>query len=614
MRLKKPALATFLFLFATHLLSAQPTGISPVASDSLKKVLAGTANDTTKVHAYYWLSRANTLSNTQASLDLANKGLDLAKKIGFPIGQIECLEALSFAYAITSAFDIGFKTAYEQMELSRKYAPNREAFGINMMGLLYQKLGDDKESLKWAKKAFYHPQIKQTDFFTQWSALFLLAQEYERVGRLDSAKHFAQETLAYSKKYFPMQEGYPKLILARINSKLKNFDEAVGYCKQIISNSEKDRLDFFVNEVQNELAQIYFVQAKLDSAQIYANKALEGAKQLKNYLVLMTSSGLLSQIFEKTNPIKAFDYLKISMAAKDTVTNIEKNKQVKILEIKEKQRIEELNLAEVYAKNELRFNTAIGLLLSTLIVSLILYRNNRSKQKANALLQTQKAEINSQNMTLERTLGLLTAKNAENELLLKEIHHRVKNNLEVVSSLLALQSAKMDDPEMQEAMLSSQNRVQSMGILHQKLYQSEHLASIEMKNYFEQLGENILDSYNETDRIKVDIDMKEIDLDIDTAVPLGLIVNELFTNSLKYAFPTGRKGIIKLSLENLKNGHYELKVSDNGVGKTLNATPKGTGFGTQLVDLLTRQIDGKLVQEVSNGTMVSIHFKRLMVA
>jgi two-component sensor histidine kinase len=105
----------------------------------------------------------------------------------------------------------------------------------------------------------------------------------------------------------------------------------------------------------------------------------------------------------------------------------------------------------------------------------------------------------------------------------------VKNNLEVVSSLLALQSAKMDDPNMQEVMLASQNRVQSMGILHQKLYQNEHLAFIEMRSYFENLSINILDSYNESERIQVNIDMNALELDVDTAVPLGLIVNELIT-------------------------------------------------------------------------------------
>ncbi|MEO7766063.1 MAG: sensor histidine kinase, partial [Ferruginibacter sp.] len=184
------------------------------------------------------------------------------------------------------------------------------------------------------------------------------------------------------------------------------------------------------------------------------------------------------------------------------------------------------------------------------------------------------------------------------------------NNLEVVSSLLALQSAKIEDPELQDAMLASQNRVQSMGILHQRLYQSEHLAFIEMKKYFQNLAENILDSYNESGRIKVDINMSEMDLDIDTAVPVGLIVNELMTNSLKYAFPNGEKGTIKVSLENIDNENLCLAISDNGIGKILHIQPKGTGFGTQLVDLLTRQIEGTLTQQVNDGTLISIDFKR----
>jgi two-component sensor histidine kinase len=197
---------------------------------------------------------------------------------------------------------------------------------------------------------------------------------------------------------------------------------------------------------------------------------------------------------------------------------------------------------------------------------------------------------------------------------LKEIHHRVKNNLEVVSSLLALQSAKIEDPEVQDAMLASQNRVQSMGILHQKLYQSEHLAFIEMKNYFQNLCENILDSYNETDRIAVNIDMKEVELDVDTAVPVGLIVNELLTNSLKYAFPDGKKGTIYLGLENIEGNQYQLKIKDNGIGKAPNLKAKGTGFGTQLVNLLTSQIDGELQEKNDNGTMISINFKRQKAA
>jgi two-component sensor histidine kinase len=211
---------------------------------------------------------------------------------------------------------------------------------------------------------------------------------------------------------------------------------------------------------------------------------------------------------------------------------------------------------------------------------------------------------------LTKTQSELSSKNDENVLLLKEIHHRVKNNLEVVSSLIALQSAQINDPAIQEAMQASQNRVASMGILHQKLYQSEHLAFIEMKNYFMHLTENILDSYSSAGKVEVEFDMEKIDLDIDTAVPIGLIVNELMTNALKYAFPQGQIGKIKLSLLNLGNETLKLIISDNGIGKPLNALPIGTGFGTQLVDLLTKQLGGKLTQNIENGTQITIQFKR----
>jgi two-component sensor histidine kinase len=140
-------------------------------------------------------------------------------------------------------------------------------------------------------------------------------------------------------------------------------------------------------------------------------------------------------------------------------------------------------------------------------------------------------------------------------------------------------------------MLASQNRVQSMGILHQKLYQSEHLAFIEMKNYFMNLSENILDSYNANERVTVELPMSEIELDVDTAVPIGLIVNELLTNALKYAFVKNGLGTIRLSLIEKEKDHFELQIADNGIGKNLDSNvSQGTGFGTQLVALLTKQL------------------------
>lgn len=208
----------------------------------------------------------------------------------------------------------------------------------------------------------------------------------------------------------------------------------------------------------------------------------------------------------------------------------------------------------------------------------------------------------------KKATRIIRAKNAENELLLKEIHHRVKNNLEMVKSLIALQSAQIEDPATRDAMIASQNRVQSMGIIHQKLYQGKNLGSIEMKDYFINLSEGILDTFNAEDRVKIECAMDNLVLDVDTAVPIGLIVNELLTNALKYAFPQDNRGVIKLSLEKSTEQNLKLEVRDNGVGKTAGVAPKGTGFGSQLIQLLTRQLNGKMREHSETGTHVEFDF------
>ena len=201
----------------------------------------------------------------------------------------------------------------------------------------------------------------------------------------------------------------------------------------------------------------------------------------------------------------------------------------------------------------------------------------------------------------------LDAKNRQNELLMKEVHHRVKNNLEMVKSLLALQSAKLTDPASREAMLASQSRVQSMGIIHQKLYSGDNPDSIEMKDYFQNLAEEILAGNRAEELVEIHCNMDPIRLHVDTAVPIGLIVNELICNALKYAFSDGRHGEIRVALVQRPDGLY-LTVSDNGVGFAPESPAQGTGFGSQLIDLLTRQLNGVLCRENGNGTTLKFYF------
>ena len=181
----------------------------------------------------------------------------------------------------------------------------------------------------------------------------------------------------------------------------------------------------------------------------------------------------------------------------------------------------------------------IGLLALTLFGGVIFsfYRSKRKSEKELA----QKNEIISEAL-------------AEKELLLKEIHHRVKNNLQVISSLLYLQSDYIKDEKALSAIQEGRNRVQSMAIIHQNLYQEDNLTGIQVKDYFEKLTQSLFNSYKvQADQIELQLDIEAINLDVDTVIPLGLVVNELITNSLKYAFPENQAGYLKIALRSRIN-------------------------------------------------------------
>lgn len=206
----------------------------------------------------------------------------------------------------------------------------------------------------------------------------------------------------------------------------------------------------------------------------------------------------------------------------------------------------------------------------------------------------------------------LAKKNQEIELLLKEIHHRVKNNLQTISSLLNLQSATISDPAALKAVQESQNRVRSMSLIHQKLYQDKNLATVEMKDYLETLAQTLLDTYgNMEGRVKLHFPMSELELDVDTAIPLGLIANELITNSLKYAFSAGREGKIEVSLILGDDQQYCLRISDNGLGIQNQGNESGTGFGSRLILLLAIQLNGQVEIQDDRGVTTLIKFPPL---
>ncbi|MBO0592320.1 sensor histidine kinase [Cellulophaga sp. E16_2] len=203
----------------------------------------------------------------------------------------------------------------------------------------------------------------------------------------------------------------------------------------------------------------------------------------------------------------------------------------------------------------------------------------------------------------------------EKETLIKEVHHRVKNNLQTVSSLLSLQARNMKDEEMKKMIKSSQNRVNSMAMVHEMLYMREDLSKIEYKSYVEELSDYLVRSIKGTDnRIKVAIDIIDINLGIDTAIPLGLLINEAITNSLKYGIKDNGEGEISIALKKgQEDQDYVLNIGDNGDGYEESITPQTTtSLGLKLIYNLTRQLQGSILKDGSKkGTNYIITFKEI---
>ena len=198
----------------------------------------------------------------------------------------------------------------------------------------------------------------------------------------------------------------------------------------------------------------------------------------------------------------------------------------------------------------------------------------------------------------------------EKETLLQEIHHRVKNNMTVISSLLKLQMTRLSDKAAKEALQDSQNRVQTMSMIHETLYRSGNLSAIDMKTYLSELGRIIFQSYNLSGKVTLKIEAEGILIGVKQASPVGLIVNELITNSLKYAFLDGREGEILLELKSNNENGVELTVSDNGIGIPAGFDLKNAdSLGLKLVKMLVEnQLDGSVDMESNNGTKFTIKF------
>lgn len=365
-------------------------------------------------------------------------------------------------------------------------------------------------------------------------------------------------------------------------------------------------------EIQG-LAQIglgnYFLKKKeYPSATKWLKQGIHNFKDGRDNLDLMYAFESLSIAYENLGlSDQALTAYKNHVAIKDSVFNENQSKKINEMEtrfrVSEKEHeIAELSTANVLKDFRLKEATRKQLLYSGLVgvLGLLILGGTylfRLKSKSNQQL-AEKNEIISKSLS-------------EKELLIREIHHRVKNNLQVISSLLKLQSVHLSDENALAALDEGRHRVHSMALIHQNLYRDDNVTSIDAADYIETLANSLFESYNiEKDKVRLETDIQPLRLDIDSAIPLGLILNELISNALKHAFKLNGNGLLTVELKE-ENQQLNLLVSDNGIGidKEKVALKKGKSFGMELVEMLSEKMEGALSIIHEGGTRVELQIK-----
>lgn len=500
----------------------------------------------------------------------------LEESLGYNLKALAIMEALKDERGISRAYEEISHDLYEQNKGDEALAYAKKSIA------LAEKIGD-KGQLLYSLGAAGLASFKTKDFKAAY-------QFMDKKVTLAKEMGFPPGELAP----FYNERGNALKLLARYPEALDDYNLALAY-------SKKTEMAGVTLSVEANIGDIYMRMGKYAEALPYKLSAIEGFEKIGFKTNLPENYLHTSVIYEKLGDFKsALAYHKKYQLEKDSLVSLEKDEMMSSLltkyETAEKDSRLALQNAQISRQNTMQWAiSGIALLLG--LVLFLLYRNFRQKQKSNT--------------ELSATNGLLEKKNRENELLLKEIHHRVKNNLQTISSLLNLQSAGITDANALEAVQESQSRVRSMGLIHQKLYQGDQLATVEMKDYFKTMGETLFHAFGmKEQQVALNVNMEEVGLDVDTAIPVGLIVNELVTNALKYAFPEGRPGTVEISLQAQDDNTLTLRIKDDGVG--LQATQnqsKNNGFGSRLVQLLTLQLDGHIEESAKDGVETVIRFK-----
>jgi len=534
------------------------------------------------------------------TLELDKRTLEIYRKIGDNKGVAKQLSSLAIIYEEQG--DIIKALQFHSKSLSMK-EKNGDRLGVAItlynLGALYKVQGEQASALEYWKKSI--KISKEIDdklgvvFCLQGISSILTDQKdfTKALNYLNESVQIAIEINDLNIKAQSLQK------IAFIYKLKEDYNQALEYYNECLRLREKVGNKRGIIISLYNIAEIYNAQNKLSLAKKTANKSLRLAKEL-GYPQMIKSSALInSKIAINEGDYKeALMNYDLGIKMRDSVRNNETEKetirQEGKLEIEKREKeIELLSVKNEFQELKVKRNSDLVILFSAFIVlSLILiffvFKSNRRKQYINDLLQQQ---------------------NEAKAIIIKEIHHRVKNNLQVVNSLLRRQVKDIKDKKIIDMFKLAQSRVVSMAVLHEKMYNTDNLEEISVKEHIQQLAQDLVNAYEVNTVVKLHFNITPVHFKMDTLVPLGLILNELITNSLKYAFVNKEQGNIYIDLNRLPNDYVELIIGDDGIGIREHKKSNSDGMGAKIINSFVKQIKGELTMLDKPGTFYKCLFQ-----
>jgi two-component system, sensor histidine kinase PdtaS len=413
-----------------------------------------------------------------------------------------------------------------------------------------------------------HPSLKSSH--NHYVMLINFMNVYTRMKNIVLANKYCDSVIAVTDHYDESRRyGYYRIALFYINT--KQYDKAKKYALLLKSVIES-------NDDRVFISQCYYMLHKIDSAQ----------GNFKSALSYFTLHKQINDSSLNETSVREIERLNVEF---DT-----KNKEQQLALISKDAELTHQQLSEA----QIRTNITIAGLAVAIVVLILIFYLYRLKTKTGDALQQQRDEINRKNLALERAVQ-------EKEWLLQEVHHRVKNNLHMISNLLSMQAYDLRDDRAKIAITDSHNRVQAMSIVHQKLSSDDRISRVHFSSYLSDLVDQLKSSYD-TRRVHFHIAAEPLVLDAGKAISLGLIVNEAVTNSIKYAFPLNRAGTVSISLHAVEENLWKLAIRDDGVGIPVDKPFPPKSIGLTLIEGIARELDGEATVDSSDGFLVEVVF------